>query len=159
MDHFKKTLLTLLQYCFCSVFWFFGHKACRILAPQPGIKLTSSALEGKVSTTGPPGKSPPLTFYNLLPARWDPLSPSLKSRFKPRPPGPSHCPTPPGSVRQQPKLIRSLGIRSFLVENCLGIYHPDGKEHWRIIESQRLLQDNSLSAVLSKSHIKMSNKS
>ena len=66
---------------------------------------------------------------------------------------------PLGFLRQQSKLIKSLGIRSFLVENCLGIYHPDGKEHWRIIESQRLLQDNSLSAVLSKSHIKMSNKS
>ena len=30
---------------------------CGILAPQPGIKATSSALEGRFSTTGPPGKS------------------------------------------------------------------------------------------------------
>ena len=38
------------------MFYFFGHKACGILAPQPGIKPTSSALEGEVLTTGPPGK-------------------------------------------------------------------------------------------------------
>ena len=37
------------------MFYFFGDKACEILAPQPGIKPTS--LEGKVLTTGPPGKS------------------------------------------------------------------------------------------------------
>ena len=37
---------------------FFGHEACGILAPWLGIKSTSSALEGKVLITGPPGKSP-----------------------------------------------------------------------------------------------------
>ena len=30
---------------------------CGILVPQPGIKPTSSALEGRFSTIGPPGKS------------------------------------------------------------------------------------------------------
>ena len=30
---------------------FFGHKACGILAPQPGSKPTPPALEGKVLTT------------------------------------------------------------------------------------------------------------
>ena len=40
------------------MFYFFGHKACGILAPQPGIKPASSPLEGEVLTTGPPGKSP-----------------------------------------------------------------------------------------------------
>ena len=40
------------------VFWFFGCEACGILAPWPRIKPTPPALEGKVSTTGPPGKSP-----------------------------------------------------------------------------------------------------
>ena len=40
------------------IFGFFGHKACWILAPQPGIKPTPPALEGKVLTTGPPGKPP-----------------------------------------------------------------------------------------------------
>ena len=38
------------------MFWFFGLKACGILAPWPGIK-PAPALEGKVLTTGPPGKS------------------------------------------------------------------------------------------------------
>ena len=39
------------------MFWFFGLEACGILAPQPGIERTASALEGKVLTTGSPGKS------------------------------------------------------------------------------------------------------
>ena len=39
------------------MFWFFGLKVCGILAPQPGIEPTASALEGKVLTTGPPVKS------------------------------------------------------------------------------------------------------
>ena len=33
------------------MFWFFGHEACGILALQPGIKPTPSALEGKALTT------------------------------------------------------------------------------------------------------------
>ena len=39
------------------MFWFFGHEACGILAPGPGIELAPPALEGEVLTTGPPGKS------------------------------------------------------------------------------------------------------
>ena len=39
------------------MFWFFGHEACGILAPRPGIEPAPPALEGKVLTTGPPGKS------------------------------------------------------------------------------------------------------
>ena len=39
------------------MFWFFGHKACAILAPQPGIKPATPGLEGEVLTTGLPGKS------------------------------------------------------------------------------------------------------
>ena len=38
-------------------FWFFGPEACGILAPWAGIKPTPPAVEGKVLTTGPPGKS------------------------------------------------------------------------------------------------------
>ena len=38
-------------------FWFFGHKACGILGPQPGIETAPPALEDKVLTTGLPGKS------------------------------------------------------------------------------------------------------
>ena len=54
---FLKSLLNLLQYCFCFMFWFFGHEACGILAPRPGIEPVPSALEGEVLTTGLPGKS------------------------------------------------------------------------------------------------------
>ena len=39
------------------MFWFFGLKACGILAPQGGIEPAPPALKGKVLTTGPPGKS------------------------------------------------------------------------------------------------------
>ena len=44
------------------MFWFFGCKACGILAPRPGITppalgTSPPALEGKVLTTGLPGKS------------------------------------------------------------------------------------------------------
>ena len=39
------------------MFWFLGCEACEIPAPQPGIEPAPSALEGKVLTTGPPGKS------------------------------------------------------------------------------------------------------
>ena len=47
---FIKTLLHLLQYCFCFMFGVFGHKTCG-KAPQPGIEHASPALEGKVLTT------------------------------------------------------------------------------------------------------------
>ena len=53
-----ESLLNLSQYCFCFTFYFFGHKAPGILAPQPGIEPMSPALEGKFLTTGPPEKSP-----------------------------------------------------------------------------------------------------
>ena len=39
------------------MFWFFGPKACGILAPPPGTEPAPTALEGEVPTTGPPGKS------------------------------------------------------------------------------------------------------
>ena len=49
------------------MFWFFGHEACGILALWPGIEPTTPALEGKVLTTGLPGKSPELLlFYKLI---------------------------------------------------------------------------------------------
>ena len=53
-----KCLLNLLQYCFCFVFCFvFSHKACGILARQPGVEPALLALNSEVLTTGPPGKS------------------------------------------------------------------------------------------------------
>ena len=48
------------------MFWFFGYKVCRILAPGPGIEPLSSALEGKVLTTGPPGKSLNFKVMNFM---------------------------------------------------------------------------------------------
>ena len=39
------------------MFWIFGREACGILAPEPGMEPTPSALEGEVLTSGPPGKS------------------------------------------------------------------------------------------------------
>ena len=41
-----KSLLNLLQYFFCLMFWFFGRKACGISASQMDIKSTPFALEG-----------------------------------------------------------------------------------------------------------------
>ena len=41
----------------CVLFFFFGHEACRILAPEPGIEPTTPVLEGEALSTGPPGKS------------------------------------------------------------------------------------------------------
>jgi len=60
---FLKSLLNLLQYCFCFMFWCFGHETCEILAPLPGIEPIPPALEDKVLITGPPGKSPSPTLY------------------------------------------------------------------------------------------------
>ena len=37
---FLKSLLNLLQYFFCFLFWFFGPEACGILSPWPEIKPT-----------------------------------------------------------------------------------------------------------------------
>ena len=45
------------------MFWFFGCEARGILAPQPGIKPAPPALDGKVLTTGPPGKSLNLQYF------------------------------------------------------------------------------------------------
>ena len=50
------------------MFWFYGHRACGILAPQPGIEpITPSALEGEVLTIGPPGKYPGLNLDYPMP--------------------------------------------------------------------------------------------
>ena len=62
-------LLNLLQHCFCYIpFVFFGHEACESSAPRPGIEPPPPALEGRVLTTGPPGKSLTHSFY--LPGPW-----------------------------------------------------------------------------------------
>ena len=48
-------------FCFC-------FKACGILAPQPGIKPASPALEDEVLTNGPPRKFQSLMHYIF---QWD----------------------------------------------------------------------------------------
>ena len=58
VDHFFKSLLSFLQYCFCYMFWFFGRESCGILASRPGMEPVPHALGGEVLITGPPGKSP-----------------------------------------------------------------------------------------------------
>ena len=45
LNWFLTSLLNFLQYCFCFMSWFFGHGACGISAPQPGIKPAPCALE------------------------------------------------------------------------------------------------------------------
>ena len=44
------------------MFWFFGHKACGIFAPHPGMEPTLTALEGKVLTARLPEKSLSIFF-------------------------------------------------------------------------------------------------
>ena len=55
-EAFLKSLLNLLQYCFCFMFLVFWPEACGILVPWPGIEPASPALEGKILTSGCPGK-------------------------------------------------------------------------------------------------------
>ena len=47
MDHFLKSLLNLLQYCFYFMLWFFGCKAWGILVPWPAIEPILPALKVK----------------------------------------------------------------------------------------------------------------
>ena len=62
-----KHFLNLLQYCFCFTFWFFGHQACEILVPWPGIEPALHVLEGEVLTTGLPAKSLRHTLNIIFP--------------------------------------------------------------------------------------------
>ena len=45
------------------MFWFFGHEACGILAPIPGVEPTPPALKGEVFTVDCQG-SPFFFFLN-----------------------------------------------------------------------------------------------
>ena len=69
---FLKSLLNLLQYCFCLMFWPFGHEACGILASQLGIEpaplpsippTPGPTPEDEVLTTRLPGKSLYVDFW------------------------------------------------------------------------------------------------
>ena len=56
---FLKVFIEFVQYCFCCLCseFFWGDTGIWGLDPQPGIKPTLPEMEGKVLTTGPPGKS------------------------------------------------------------------------------------------------------
>jgi len=56
MNHSFKSLLKLLQYCFCFMFGVCVHETCGILAPPLGIKPTTLCIR-RQKTTGPPGKN------------------------------------------------------------------------------------------------------
>ena len=58
----SEQVLNLLQY-YVLVFW---HQACGISAPQPGIELAHSTLEGEVLSAGPPGKWPSRGCFEVL---------------------------------------------------------------------------------------------
>ena len=51
-----KAFIELVTTVICFMFRFFGHEACEILVPQPGIEPPPPVWEGEVSTTGQPGK-------------------------------------------------------------------------------------------------------
>ena len=63
---FLKSLLNLLQCCFCFLFWVFGHVPCGIPAPPLGMEPAPAALEGEVLAAGPPGKFMPLVLMSFL---------------------------------------------------------------------------------------------
>ena len=53
------------MFWFFFFFFLFGHKAFGILVPWPGIESAATALEGRVLTTGLPGKSQIYEFITL----------------------------------------------------------------------------------------------
>ena len=57
-----EQVLNLLQY-YVLVFW---HQACGISAPQLGIELAHSTLEGKVLSTAPAGRWPSRYCFEVL---------------------------------------------------------------------------------------------
>ena len=74
---FLKSLLNLLQYCFCIMFWFFGQEACGILSSWPGIQPAPPDLE-EVLTTGPSS-----TFFKRKSAKilWKDTGNFIKLKF------------------------------------------------------------------------------
>ena len=70
VDHFKVFIefiiivLSLMTFFFLEE-KFYGCQTCGILAPRPRIKPAHPARGGAVLTTGPPGKSPRVDFFNL----------------------------------------------------------------------------------------------
>ena len=63
-----KSLVNLLQcflpFVYVLFFFFFVCETCGLLVPRPRIEPTFLALEGKIFTTGPPGKFTN-TYFNI----------------------------------------------------------------------------------------------
>lgn len=57
-----KVFTELVTICF----GFLATRHVGILVPRPGIELTLLALEGKILTTGPPGKPFLFSFSSLI---------------------------------------------------------------------------------------------
>ena len=57
MDQFLSVYWICYNITSALCFGFFGHEACEIFAPWPGIEPVSSALEDEVLTAGLPEKS------------------------------------------------------------------------------------------------------
>ena len=53
-----------LKYDFYCMFWFFGHEACGIMVPQPGIEPVPPALGGKVFNHGTVREVPKVTGFS-----------------------------------------------------------------------------------------------
>ena len=53
--------VVMISLLFYVLGFFFGPEARGIVVPHPGIESTLPALEGKVLSTGPPGRSPEIT--------------------------------------------------------------------------------------------------
>ena len=49
-------VFNLVQYCFCFCLVFLATSHGGLLAPPPGTKSNTPVIEGKILTTGPPGK-------------------------------------------------------------------------------------------------------
>ena len=54
---FLKDFIEFVKILLLFYVWVFFFSTCGILCSPPGIELTTFALEGKVLTTGLPGKS------------------------------------------------------------------------------------------------------
>ena len=65
VEHFRSLYRTFYKYCFCFMFWLFGHEACGVIGPWPRIESTPPTLESEILTPGPPEKSLFLLFYLL----------------------------------------------------------------------------------------------
>ena len=85
VDHYLKVFIEFVKVLllFYLFIYLFGHEACGILAPCPGIEPIPTALEGEVLITGSPGKSPsPLKNHFIFLSRAMSLSKVTYVRVK-----------------------------------------------------------------------------